>query len=428
MNPISFELALKRGLGRALQELKMQPHPEHRKVVLQHLVHCCRHDPQIEGIGSVYLLEAAGLAGLTPELPSVLIQHLEKCIEEETTGTWDAGQVVQLLGLLAPEHPEITTQLLDWYSRSVQESLELQPWLEDEILQVCRLNGLRFMLQCNGKMLDEHPEQPFPFSLLDTAKHVLAMDPRDSMQHWATTDPDIRRLIQAWPEKQKGPPRKKPDFTYGAIRAIIDSRPEHCMGLPFRGRQVSEDVLLQLANDLEQTTDPELLAPLLCVFQSRPFPKGPEPLIELAQHTDEKIAVRALSCLEHFAHPEVRRLALEFLTHGQHVVQALSLFKFNFQTGDEQVLQHALDATIVTGDPDDLWNVIHDLTDITQKHPTTEMLEMLTLAFPHQPCSHCRLTLLKVLHQHDVLPSALLAEAAQDLYEETREWASQQTP
>lgn len=113
LTPLSFKTALHRGLGRAVIHLRDHASDALQPIVLEALLHNTRIDPQCEGTGTTYLLEVAEHAGLRPQLARLLNTRVHDQLAAGHRDTWDAGQLVDLLGALGEEGEERAAQALE---------------------------------------------------------------------------------------------------------------------------------------------------------------------------------------------------------------------------------------------------------------------------------------------------------------------------
>lgn len=429
MNPDAFKTALQRGLGRALLHLKHDPSPGARPLVLEALLNSTRTDPQVEGVGSPYLLEATRLAGLQDHLTGTLTAALQQLLQTEDPPGATLEQLLDLLGELGAQGDrEASAALLDFIPVVVENHWE---HLRDLTAALCTglgRPGLRVLLQNVGATLLQEPDPPEDDRLLWVATETLGEETETEVERWATQDPGIQLYLQQARESRKQrESRQVPelDTSYAALRKRVEGGGTHCSGLPLRGKKASPDTLARLTRDVLQEEDPARLALLLCVFQLRAFPAGPEPLLKLLEHPTLRVKKGALAALAQFEGDSIHALALQCLADQEHRLEGMALLQKAFQRGDETAVATALRQVVADESEAALHDFVRALDRLAAAHPTPELLDLLVDAFPHQPCSFCREVLFGVLEKHHHLPRPLLEEAALDRNLDLRERAVQ---
>ncbi|GEM47166.1 hypothetical protein [Deinococcus cellulosilyticus] len=414
LKPPSFAVALKRGLGRALVHLEHHQDESTRKVVWDALLHCQRHDPQVEGLGIWYLLEAARRTGILQELAPRLIQLLD---EEDS---WDTIQHVLLLGALGGAgDPLAVKRLREHFVVCLQGQGQLLNWLIQALVEAQGEEGLRFALSKLGWAHQQGLKAAQNAFSLNEAAFLMDCDMQPVIEAWAREDPLIQQFLNdCLLAKTVHKPIGALDTSYENIsKRLEDTR----AGLMQLARHATEQTLRRLAEDLLQETDARRLERYLLLFQRQPFPMGPLPLLPLARHDDPEVRYRAQRGLKHFQSSEVRKLALELLQDPQNASVGMELLTLNFQSGDERMFRDVLNQLVLQEDEDHLWSFLFELRQVAHQHPTPALLDLMAQGFEHLPCSHCRHQMVLLLKAHQKLPQWLEEEARLDLNEDLRE-------
>lgn len=414
LKSISFSLALKRGLGRALAHLHDHQDEATLQVVWDALLHCQRHDPQVEGLGIWYLLEAARRAGILQDLTPRLIQ----CLDEEDG--WDTIQHVLLLGALGEAgDPLAVKHLREHFVVCLQGQGQLLTWLINALVEAQGEEGLRFALSKLGWASQQGLKAAqYAFSLKE-ATFLMEREMQPVIEAWAREDLFIQQFLKdcllAKAEKR---PARRLDASYENISKCLEDRRA---GLLQLARHATEQTLQRLAADLLEEKDARRLERFLLIFQRQPFPLGPTPLLPLARNEDPDVRWRAQTALKHFQSPEVRKLALELLQDTQTASVGVELLALNFQSGDEKLFLDVLNKLVLQEDENELWSFLYELRQVAHQHPTPALLDLMIAGFEHQPCSHCRHQMILLLKTHQRLLHWLEQEARLDLSNELRE-------
>lgn len=184
------------------------------------------------------------------------------------------------------------------------------------------------------------------------------------------------------------------------------------------GKTASTDDLHCAALDLLQAEDDEIILNYLCIFQKRPFPLDPTPLIQFArhenenaQHKNENIVWRSLSALAELQHPAVRDFALESIESEYFPEYTVGLLEHNFEPGDwvriNQLTEQDFDA-------EEMHALGANICSVFDSHPSTDAIPSLLNLYELNVCAVCRETTVKCLDQLDQIPDWMRAELRYD--------------
>jgi hypothetical protein len=135
-----------------------------------------------------------------------------------------------------------------------------------------------------------------------------------------------------------------------------------------------------------------------------------------------QLAHRALS---NYAHPAVRRLAIERLKASPFLESELELLSMNYQPGDASLIEHLLQ---VPADRDQLHHLICDLVRLYESNQVAESGRAMLFVYEESPCSNCRLDAFRVLVGTGTAPHWLLEECRHDSRDGIREIAARSKP
>ena len=436
LKPLEFENALKLGLGRAILHLQHVTQPtDYRDVVLTTCLEFGGYDPQVEGMRTEYLFQAAQLTEILPRLRQALLERLENPDDD----SWDALQRLELLAQFAREgDEEARVALRGYYLRLTHPHSPIEGIVASILLHLDGVQAFLFVIRQLGRVFQIDLEKAEDNSFLNEARELMGQQSVALLLEQHGQEPEVMAYLeriehtqQRRQERKRQQPPQQPQ-PYSVARAWAEERPEFCGKLLNWGWMATDEELLKAAQDVVLEQDPEILASLLCIFRNlhrklgqrtgRAFPLGPLPLISLAWHSNSRVAERAAYMLEAFVSAEVRQTALELLKDAERVSNAIALFKLNFAPGDEAALEAGLHL-VTTERPDyETAEYVRQFIDVVRGHPNPAMLALLVQAYVHLPCAHCRETLVLLLEQHRALPEWLAEEAALDARQEMREY------
>ncbi|ULH18083.1 hypothetical protein MF271_24305 (plasmid) [Deinococcus sp. KNUC1210] len=414
-------------------QLNVSVDPEMQALVLDACLNNHAYDPQVEGPRTEYLLEAAVLAGLEPELVLHLLKALQQ-VNEEMEDHWSLQQRVDLLATLSRQGQQNAAEALrTLYLERQNQAGTLLELLEEASLEVDGAAGLLRVLRDQAHRSGEQPGV-WDGELLRHAASTLTPEALSETLREAKSEPAVRvyldaldaREAQASQERSNRQTSFSAPIDYTAARQVLqDALDRNAFSAPlsFVSFRLTEEAQGKLAQDLEEETDPDTVRHLLSAFSrgAFPFPGPPARLLALAHHPDDRVAERALMALQHVQHPDVRALAIELLgSSGPLQLVAVQLLRLNFEAGDERLLRRVLEQPD-HGD-DDLWHAFcRQVWEVAERHPTPAMLDLLAETYPQQPCSHCRCEALELLAAHGAVPVWLQTEARLDANVETRQ-------
>ena len=110
---------------------------------------------------------------------------------------------------------------------------------------------------------------------------------------------------------------------------------------------------------------------LLRIFSNRALPNFDSRLIELCQHTDEKVRRWAFNALEKNSAPAIHQFALTFLRDG--ASQAIGLFINNYEQGDEQTILSCLE---LPSDQFAIHSMLLDVIKVLKNNPNADATQL----------------------------------------------------
>ena len=278
--------------------------------------------------------------------------------------------------------------------------------------------GLRFAARIRGKQLDDRSWDWDDHSLVSQAIKLLG-DRRVKDALESSSDQDLQRYWQEWQRREnvdEGAPRQSHEARMRAIplQEIVKAAETGPMRFgPFRGwgMYASTLDLKVVLQRLFEAQDPRIIANYLSVFSKRPLPDLESRFLLYCEHPDEVVRRRAFNALSRIKHPLVRELGLRQIRANDFNGASTSLFVKNYECGDEVELLHRL---VVPEDDCERHWLLMDVVDILENNPEADCVPLGVTAYSLTPCSSCRYTVAKLLHERGVAPSWLAEECRWD--------------
>jgi hypothetical protein len=190
------------------------------------------------------------------------------------------------------------------------------------------------------------------------------------------------------------------------------------------GMYAEQSDLAVLLEHLWAAREPSVITKLLRVFSNRALPQFDCRLIELCRHGDGEVRRWALNTSAKNANPLVREFALAELEKGTCEGCVVALFIDNYQKGDEQRIQEALEF------PDDAcerhW-LLMDVIKVLEKNSEADCSQLGVIGYASTPCASCRFHAARLLLHQQVAPGWLTDECRYDSGEECRELVERAT-
>ncbi len=444
MEPAQFAKALQLGLGRAILWLQEHDAAPYRDAILECCLHNTAYDPQVEGIRVDYLLEVMALTGDRPWFEQRVLDALREPpgdAEPAYEVVWDIYQLCELALEFARGGDEAArVALYQRFEAHAQTGYDLGA------IQIISLDGLQGFLHVAAK-LGGHPNKhsftgvlsPADVAARKVGEEAFATAIGEARRSDATIAAYVDWAIGAalWPVSDRPsapavgataePKRVRTggpldSLTYAELRdGIVSGRSDFTyMNLRRWAKAAGTEALLAAALGLESERDPDRLLCYLYIFTQRAYPLELSTILNLARHDQTEVTWRAGQALEMFEHPDVRQLALDYLTSPERGSWAVDLLVRNYAVGDAPLIRQGLRAQR------DQWHQ-HGfgigVRQLFETHREPELVPTLLDLYELGPCSFCRQHVLELLHEFGALPDWMLREAVFDSYDETREWA-----
>lgn len=415
--------ALQKGLGRAVlwaQDGRWKD----RDILLQACLHDQRYDRQCE--------ESRGkwLWGIM-----------------EATGTTDAFREPILAAAGSIEDDVAAVQLCEFcveYARRGDERFRdrLRAIVAERPVSDCPMLGVDGLIELAGEagfvvaaerrgseLHDREWEKWEDGYLIEKAVKLFGRERVAALLHERSSSSEaIARFLRGWESSAVEPPSEPwPSHADRMRRISLDEVIQAAedggnLGGYFRGwgMYASEDDLRAIHNRMTRCASPEVLEKYLRVFSNRTMPRFDESLIGLLNHESDNVRSRAFTAISLYAHPAIRKFAIENIGERFSEFRFLELFIRNYQPGDEDILLHNLELPV---ERDSRHWILMDLKEILEKNPIALCRELGLCIYFGTPCGNCRSDAASLLISRAVAPDWLIEECRWDCDSNTRELA-----
>jgi hypothetical protein len=428
LTPTEFKRALEQGLGRAILCLQKHDPAPYREIVLEACLKDTRFDSQCEDSRVPYLLEAMEFVGD--------IAFFEQRILEEYPETprttpdfhedrWLEQQFSAFAFAFAKRGNAIARQLL-------YDSFAANPWYNDKfalerndlIIELDGLEGLRFVLEQYARVARGDSEYWLDSGMLGDAVETFGSAVvQEFIEALSRNNADISSIIERGkllpiPTSRRSSKKFIPrPLAYDVFVQRVQRRSPFSGGIVSWSRLATKAALKQVARDLLEQTEPELIRGYLYAFRVRPFPLSVRHLLRLARHENTEVREGALVAMQAIKHPAIRTLALELKHDSVLRIEAVGMLESNYELGDDALILETLHSL---SDAESIHWFGYRVRDIYRKNLVPEALEPLLTLYELNPCSICRESFVSLMQEIGVLPDWVLEETAWDCAEDAR--------
>ncbi len=416
MNKTDFQEAMHSGLGRAIIYARDNDAQPFRDVILDACLHCYSPDPLSEGTRAEFMYDLVSFLPDRQFYCDEVLRSLPGSGDDR-----DASQRFYFAASMSFDGDERAKQ-------AMYESFDPGPKMGEDIaidfVQMDGLRGLLFAAAKIGALIVSNPDYAEAGWLWSRAVEICgreeamtalrqagARDPRVEAYRLATAvrDANARHGIDSWEEIKA--------LSYDELRQKLSSL--RGFRLAGWGKIASAEDLGRAAHGVEAAETEEEQIQHLRIFSQKPFPLGPELLIELSLSQNEDPAHAACAALARITHPSVREIAFRLV--GNRLAsreKAIAMLDQNWEPGDHEVVLSWFESE---SDRDARHRMQIDLSKFWEHHPepATEV-RMLYSLYEKGPCSFCRRHVVERMIELDSLSASMRAECAYDANEDVR--------
>jgi len=409
-NPENFARWVNRGLGRAVLWLRDHPWQPHEAAI----THVCLHDTVYchwtEANRACYTLAVIQATGA----PEHFADKLQVALTDRQANRHDQEHRFAVACLLVQEGYLGLRNTM--YQRLDFPESENEMGLLGHLIWLDKGDGFRFAMGRVGRVLLTKPNLPIDDYLLFDANDILGDEAAREIVESARRDENVRRYLDAPKTSWSGdaPPDRDREWEtqpYAQARQrILEDGPKG-WGARAWARKASEYEWREAAADLLSEKDEAHVEALLGVFDRRPFPLDPQPLIGWAESPNLGLARAARRALEELSSEGVRQLAIRLAERSAPEIDSIDLFAGNFQPGDESLIQNVIAAQQNE-------NALHyaclAAIKVAENNRNGEFTPLLLQIYESTPCSRCRQSATDELKKRDAMPAWMLRELEWD--------------
>ena len=436
----AFELAIRKGQGRALYHALNSGIEETSDILLQACIKNQVYDPQCETSRANWLFQMFHQTSYLSSFSALIIEALTKAED-----FWDIQQLCELVAILANQGSEPAKQALNSVvmKHIGEQDTGSAEWVNLEgaegLIELARIYGQRYLSNLNFSpnyyLLRDFEDDP----RLDAFTQALV--------HSAKQDNSIQAYVEFLKQQNAFPPfekeaKKDPTEILViqrermrqklSVRTILEDARAKRLTIP--GRYAMFGKIAATAHDLERIfrelinePDDEVCLRLLWVFSLAPMPRLHPRLWKWVDSSNDDLRRAALRALSHVQDESIHQFIQAKLKAGWILgadTSVVGLLKHNFDPNDGALLLQALESVSPS------WYELHHLgSDILaiaeqQNHPS--LGKVLEWVYEETPCSNCRASAVRGLQKLEMLNEKLLLECLFDADEELRGLAQQQ--
>lgn len=373
MTKDEFRRLLNAGHGRAALYARDNDISQWRDVIEDMCVHCRAVDVTFDGTHAAYIYNVVERLPDAATYRDAILAALP-----ETGDNFDTWHRLTLACFLAADgNPDAREAVYAHFKPGPKFGEKLA-------VQLVRLDGMPAFLCAaeNIGALLQNPENEVDQGLLFfvACKKCGEEEVLTALRAAAPGNPNFAAYLAA----ATTPPRSSRSARYDRIRW---------------GREATRETLLEVAQELASTHNPELLS----VFVDRAYPLDPAPLFALSNHRD------AVHALTEITHPPLREFAIQLVeSQSPNRDLAIDILLNNAQPDDVQL---ALSWYLAEPDP----QVRHTQEPALRK---TGSIPLLKAVYENSHCSECRLYAVEDLLEQNAFPDAWREECQYDASDE----------
>lgn len=433
LTPEAWQLAFRRGLGRALQRVNEIDPEVVRPVLLDGCLNDRAYDAQIEGVRARWMAEFLRRSALGPGLVPDIVARLG----DPTESHWDAELRLEVLAhLVKAGHGELAEVLRATFPMLFRR----QPHHTSPaaLLLIDGVDALLPFARLEGEWLESDPEAWVDHGCFAEFRDVLSEEVLcATLSQAATTDGRIAAVVRALDESRSRPPGEPTPprpVTARELEAALRGGKEPWR-LIYVGRRLDDVQMHDIIARILIEGDPVVLQRLLMLCRGHWSSFGrrkpqwkpldmPQSIRELAHDGRDEVRVVAMEVLESADDPLCAELAREVLREGpsRARVAALGLLGRHCAPDDvPRVLDTLRELPADAMGFDELHSdVIMPLRRMTEGSAGLSLAEALAWAYEHAPCGCCRRFAVERLSTWSALTEARRAECLDDSCDDVR--------
>jgi hypothetical protein len=410
-----FFNSLKRGTGESYLILIDNPTIDFSEYIIKCCLKNFSYDGQCEPNRAQYLFEHINISINNNRI----IKEILKGLATEHKDTWNLTQLFALSKILAQNGNKEAGKAI--YKRFLNNPIEGSEWVGyDEIFNLDGFKGLVFIAEKFGKYLLDNPGNWHDDSIIN---HFQNENPEinvlDELNNLSKSNKLIRVYLECIKDTEnnvKNYESKKLVFS-NIIEEVLFSKPL----LSYKRRkELNENELLEIANQLLIEKNTKNIEKLLNVFTNKKFPLESKFILDLAkQKTSQRNRINefAIYSLKFLKSDEIREFALEKIQTSKQPELFIEILNSNYKKGDYKILSFI--AKNIRSEHK-IESIANSFVQIFKENKTPECKEPLEILYSKMNCGLHRKHVIEILIDNNVLSEKIRKEIIYDSNLETR--------
>lgn len=413
MTPVrrQFLSAIKRGTGEAFLIVREHPEIDFTNEIKLGALRNFAYDGQCEPERASYIFGLMQHCSRSEAIKNAVIDALAT----ENSDTWTLTHLFAITKLFAAAGDTSAHEAI--YRRFMNNPIEGSDWVGyQEILEVDGLNGLIYIAEAYGKMLETKPGSWTDDMIV---KHYQTINP--GIDVWEQLEKESKQNshilsflahIKDSAEAVALPATQQPN--YADITEEIVSTPFFSIK---RIAMLTENELQIIATRFENEKNYTRKERLLSIFRQHPYPLNSDYILNIVITKTGRLRDCAIEALSKLESNNIRTYAINQLKSGKQPELYAGILAANFREGDETLLSAI--ATRIRSD-----HKIESLTqayiDIFKRNRSERSSEPLSILYRKTRCGICRHSIVKLMIENNCLPEQIKKEIVFDCNEKTR--------
>jgi len=373
------------------------------------------YDGQSENSRALYLSELIALSNQQDKIRNAILQGLAT----EQNDSWTLTQLFDLVKIFAQRGDTGARAAI--YDRFLNHPIDNADWIGfKEILELGGLDGLKYIADKFGKMLEKNPDDWQDNMIIG---HFQDNNPKINAQEELEKASKENCFIKIYLDKIKETEENANNYQREIInyKDIIEEVLLFKPYIRLWKRELTDTEISKVANQLLTEKNKSNQEKLLYVFTYFKFPFDSEFILQLAKqkpNSKDRIVEFAIGALQFLKSDNIRHFALDKLQTAKRPAELTNILIANYKSGDNKLL-----ATLARKHKDEhiIENLASSFIDIYKANKTTECKEPLEEIYNKMNCGLHRNGIIEVLSDNKVLSDKIKQELKFDSNEETRQ-------
>lgn len=411
-----FKNSIRRGTGEAHLIMRANPKIDFSNYIIKAALNNFSYDNQSEGSRAVYIFELIELSNRKEKIREAVLRRLAN----ERTDSWALDQLFGITALLAKNGDLQARKAI--YKRFYKKRIKYSEWLgEDAIIAVDGIEGLKFIAEIKGKMIQRYPEERDDGFIVDFFQdNNPDINVYDELEKSAINRTYIKTYLNTILKyKNLRPGGKRQKYNYEIVSERINSNVMIPLP-PADVKDLSESDIKKLASDFLNETDRLRQEKYMRIFDRIQYPYDYQSILEIAKgkySNKDRLIEFSIKALRFFKSKDIRDFALEKISRAKYLDIYINLLIGNYKNGDSKLLHEIVQRTKNEHKIDDL---AFSYVGIYTANKTKDCKVPLAALYDKLTCGIHRKDIVNILIENKVLPTKIMREIEHDSYEATR--------